>query len=280
MSKEELIQDINKHAPWYQCIDFPEYGITTTDNEQNIFKDNAYDSYLDGYSLEEATKLRPMPKWNNIKKFINMDDFKDQEILEIGSNCGFFSFEFNKLGAKNVTGLELKGSGCDHHYKCSLMALKYLKYTNVNFVGCDFMLYDRYKYQSSPGLLSCDNYSIHLPSNQFDTIFSSTVIDHSFFPIIYIYKTLKMARKVVYLDLVVCDEMFKDEYHKTIRLGVSEDPIKYPHHGYSFSLDSIIFILQRLGIKREDITYNKYGNGDHVLLRIDTTNLNRFLIGA
>ena len=81
MTREELQSEIARHAPWYQSIDFPEQGISTTDDPANAMIDAAWDNKTDEISLEEAARLRPKPKWRFIQQFL--PPLAGLEVLEI-----------------------------------------------------------------------------------------------------------------------------------------------------------------------------------------------------
>ena len=270
------IQDIiKKVGPWYQCIYLPKYDLYTTDNN-NAFNDNAYDNCIDNITLEEATIKRPIPKWNKIKNIITPEIIKGKTILEVGSNCGFFSFEFAKYGASHITGIDV----ADHHLKCANWCNKELGFEDIiQFLKCDFMLFDKNNFSQPKGLLSIDDVYLNLPKNQYDIVFSSTVLDHTFFPLLFIYKCLKIAKEIVFLDIPIINNSFNIDKNKfIITLGMSNDFEKYPHHAYNFSKECMIKIIERFGIPKEDIDTYPYGN--NCLFIIKTKNMKKELVGA
>ena len=65
MTRDEVIAGIERLKPWYQRIEFPEFGIAAGIS-QNGSPSPATDNRFDGLSQEEASRLRPIPKWKRI----------------------------------------------------------------------------------------------------------------------------------------------------------------------------------------------------------------------
>ena len=104
-NNKDIYELLNNNSPWYQRIELPKYQLTTTSNNNWAVFDQASDNTLGGrLTPREAAILRPQPKWMFIRK--RLPEIEGKTILEVGANCGFFSFEFAKLGAIKVTGLE------------------------------------------------------------------------------------------------------------------------------------------------------------------------------
>ncbi len=174
-TKDQLIQQIRERSPWYQRIEFPKFGITTTDDVNNILADNAWDNKIGNLTIAEATRLRPIPKWDAIKIFL--PDFKEKSVLEIGSNCGFFSFKFSDLGAKQVLGIDIATHWLSNANWCK----EVLNKQNVSFLNVDFMAFNGSTFGNKAGLLRDEIDQISIPNNRFDIVFMSTVLDHMFF---------------------------------------------------------------------------------------------------
>ncbi len=67
---EEVVNGIEAHKPWYQRIEFPEYNLTTTDRDEWTFMDRAGDNMYGEMTSEDASRMRPTPKWVRIKEFV------------------------------------------------------------------------------------------------------------------------------------------------------------------------------------------------------------------
>ncbi|MBT8518756.1 methyltransferase domain-containing protein [Polynucleobacter paneuropaeus] len=265
----EIYKEIEARAPWYQSIDFPEYGISTTDNPQHAMLDAAWDNKTEGLSLEEAARLRPKPKYEEFKAFL--PDVNGLEVLEIGSNCGFFSFEFAKMGAKSIVGLDV----ADKWLSNARWAKEVLGFDNVNFYNCDFMRFESVE-KIDLGLLSHVDKEIPLPNGVFDLVFMSTVLDHLFFPLLSIYKMCRISREWVVIDVpILRQESMQNEAKAS--LGIAADG---SHHGFTFSTDFIRNYLVRIGIPNGDITIHKYRDDSSACIKINVKNMNKHLYGA
>ena len=265
----ELYKEIEARAPWYQSIDFPEYGISTTDNPKHAMLDAAWDNKTEGLSLEEAARLRPKPKYEEFKAFL--PDVNGLEVLEIGSNCGFFSFELAKMGAKSVVGLDV----ADKWLNNARWVKEVLGFDNVDFYNCDFMRFESVEKIES-GLLSHSDREIPLPNRVFDLVFMSTVLDHLFFPLFSIYKMCRIARSWVLIDVPILD----NESQKSLsmaRLGIAIDG---SHHGFTFSIDFLRNYLLRIGIPEDDILIKTYRAGASAIFIINVKNMKPMLEGA
>ena len=264
---EQLRQEIARRSPWYQSIDFPAHGISTTDNPQNAMLDAAWDNKTDEITLEEAARLRPKPKWRSIAEF--MPSVQNLEVLEIGSNCGFFSLEFARLGAKSVIGLDVAPKWLEN----AEWARTVLGYGNVRFFNCDFMRYDG-SVRPAPGLLSNRDQQVPLPDRRFDLVFMSTVLDHLFFPLFSIYKMCRISRRWVVIDVPVASAR-PDE--SVAKLAVAADN---SHHGFTFTPAFLASYIARLGIPAADIRMHTYNQGHNISYIIDVRRFAHGLQGA
>jgi SAM-dependent methyltransferase len=263
LSTEQLRAEITRRAPWYQCIHFPEHGISTTDEKSNAMLDAAWDNKTDDITLEEAACLRPLPKWKLIREFL--PPIRDLDVLEIGSNCGFFSFEFIREGARFVTGLDVAPKWLDNaRWAQNVLGLN----DRVKFVNCDFMRYPN----ARAGLLDHTDDHISLPNNLHDFVFMSTVLDHLFFPLVSIYKMCKISRKYVIIDIPVNPA---DSSVATLRVADDNS-----HHGFTFTPEFIRTYLLRLGLRSENIQCNIYNNNRNMCFVIKTEGMSQSLVGA
>ncbi len=268
LSKEELKSEIVSRAPWYQCITFPEYGLTTTDDPANAMLDAAWDNKIGEITLEEAARLRPVPKWNCIESLI--PDVNDLDILEIGCNCGFFSFEFASQGAKSVLGLDVAPKWLENaEWVRSVFGL-----SNVSFQNCDFMRYAG-PGRAASGLLSNQDGGIPLPNGLFDMVFTSTVLDHLFFPLFSIYKMLRISRHWVVIDVPAAQATVGDE--SVARLEIARDN---SHHGFTFTSTFLTRYMARLGVPADAIQVHPYNESRNLCYVIDVSGMKGHLVGG
>lgn len=258
MNKQDLVKEIKNRGPWFQRIEFPDYGITTTDDPDNAIFDGAPDNAVDGLSKEEACILRPTPKWRYIKEFL--PDVSGMEVLEIGCNCGFFCFKFAELGAKKVVGVDIKKKWLEN----ALWINSILGYKQVSFFNLDFFLLNNHLNDNLKTQNIRDN-EIPLPKDKFDLIFSSTVINHMFFPFIALYKMLIMSRHYVVIDLKVRSANEKPDMTLYVRPAGKI-------HSFQFSEKLLVKMINHMGIDSDDIKIHRYNNNESITLVIKTTN--------
>lgn len=269
MNREQLKAEIASRRPWYQRIEFPEFGITTTDNQLDAMIDAAWDNVIGGITLQQAAILRPIPKWQEIEA--RLPAIEGLEVLEVGSNCGFFSFKFAEAKARSVLGLDV----ADHWLNNAQWAASVLGHANVRFENCDFMLFDPDCPAAQQGLLSDVSVNIPLPNDRFDLVFMSTVLDHLFFPLFAIYKMIRIARKWVVIDVPVCNQPPSDK--PFLHLSTSPD---LAHHGFTATQPFMETYIQRLGIRKADLYSNLYNDGNSIMYVIDTSTRKPGLVGA
>jgi len=269
MNFEQLRAEIARRRPWYQRIEFPEFDITTTDDRADAMIDAAWDNVIGGITLEQAAFLRPIPKWQEIAP--RLPAIEGLDVLEIGSNCGFFSFKFAEAKARSVLGLDV----ADHWLNNARWAVSVLGHANVRFENCDFMLFDPDHPAAQPGLLSNLSTNVPLPNDRFDLVFSSTVLDHLFFPLFAIYKMIRIARKWVVIDVPVCNQAPSDKAF--LHLSTSRDLV---HHGFTATQPFIEAYIQRMGIPEADLHSRLYNEGNSIVYVINTNAKKPGLVGA
>ena len=268
-TKEQLEREIEARAPWYQCIEFPDYGISTTDNPKNAFDDFAWDNKIGDISIEEATRLRPKPKYEQIVD--KLPDMKGMDVLEIGCNCGFFSFKFAKAGARSVTGLDVAPRWLANAEWCrDVLALG-----KVQFYNCDFMLFEGREPEDNGGLLGNRNQGIPLPNNLYDIVFTSTVLDHLFFPLFAIYKMIRISRKWVIIDVPQIEDNYRED--SLMKLSYPDD---LSHHGFNASKTFFSGFIKRLGISENSIKTFEYNNFKNITYIVNVENFRDQLVGA
>jgi predicted RNA methylase len=268
IGREKLRTEIAARAPWYQRIEFPGLDLATTDEAEWRLRDGAPDNQVDGVGGEEAERTRPFPKWRHIEKVL--PEVQGLEVLEVGSNCGFFSFEFARRGASRVVGLDVAPKWIENAEFCA----RVLGLEQVSFRCCDFMTYSGEANDAGGGLLGSGDAQIVLPNDRFDLAFMSTVLDHTFFPFLAIYKMLRIARGWIVIDSPILEAkpdqaLLRQSY-----------PPDLSHHANVFTSHLLVMTLVRFGIPREDIQTNVYNAGRSMTLVAATGNMADRLRGA
>jgi 2-polyprenyl-3-methyl-5-hydroxy-6-metoxy-1,4-benzoquinol methylase len=104
--KSPIATEAHKFA-WYQRMKLPNTRAYTTSDRTLHGKDDPGWLNRAGNTLtpNEGSLLRPMPKWQYLQNIL--PDLSGKSVMEIGSNNGFFCFQFAERGARKVTGVDL-----------------------------------------------------------------------------------------------------------------------------------------------------------------------------
>jgi len=153
-------------------------------------------------------------------------------VLEIGSNCGFFSFEFARMGAKQVVGVE----AVSEYARQANLIKHLLSVDTVRFINRDFLFEEG------------------LPES--DILFSSTVLGHMIFPFLGLYKMLKCAKEFVVLDIDVLS-VSNPSFDAVCTLQVSN---RDRYHFFNFSNAIISDFLRRCGVSDNRVSRYFYSN--------------------
>ena len=233
----DLYDRLAELSPWYQRIQLTD-EVTTTDIPEMAYLDGASDNTLCGYlTRREASLLRPLPKWHFIERA--MPNLEGLSVLDVGSNSGFFPFEFAKMGAARVLGVEALPQYVSQAEFCRDL----LDMDTVSFI-CDDFLFAPFE------------------EGSFDLVFSSSVIMHMLFPFFAIYKMLTIAKRTVVLDF----EVYRPRLHLPfdfISVGFKENA----YHSFRFSSEVLPKIFRRMGLADECIQAFDYAN--RVMFMID-----------
>lgn len=179
--------------------------------------------------------------------------------------------KFSELGAESVLGIDVS----DTWLEKARFAASVLEVEDVEFQNVDFLNFDGSRAEPV-GLISDAGENIPLPKNQFDVIFMSTVIDHLFFPLLSIYKMIKLARQHVVIDCP-CTHFDVIYGRGAMTLSVAEDG---SHHGFVATPKFWQEYISRLGIPEQDLTMNFYNEDQSVCMVIDVTRAADRLRGA
>jgi len=190
MNKEDVIQGIERHAPWYQRIEFPEHEIATTDRKEWVFNDRAGDNMYGEMTSEDASKMRPHPKWERISEFVK-PYIAGQNVLEVGCAHGFYSLAFADIGAKSCLGIDQSD-----WLRNAVFARDVLGKSNVDFKHLD--IFDAV-HPNAPNVNDREGVEARrLPS--VDTVFCSSALTHFLYPMAGLHKMAAIADKYFILD--------------------------------------------------------------------------------
>jgi SAM-dependent methyltransferase len=243
-----LIEEISKRAPWYQRIAFPEYGVTTTDDPAGVVNDGAYDNLFPGMDPADAPRLRPVPKYERLRPYL--PKVAGKSVLDVGSSCGFFAFEFCRLEASRVTGLEIS----DRNVEKARFCAEVLGLRQVRFVAGDVGRYSE----------------VH------DIVWGASLLEHFFFPFYYLARMLCLAQEQFVLET---HQYVKDDEERIARLDL--DPrISTTAGSHAFHLSRRLFLdyLQMLGVPESCIEERIFYDDSFVrrlLLCVDTREFQR-----
>jgi SAM-dependent methyltransferase len=171
-NREWLAGEIKKRAPWYQRIEFPEYGLSTTDDPACLVNDPAWDNLFPGMEPSDAPRLRPSPKFHRLRHLL--PDLSGKTVLDVGCSCGYFALEFARRGAVAVTGIDVDATNVARAQFCAST----LKLGNVEFATADVGEYT----------------TVH------DIVWGASLHEHFFFPFYYFARMLCLSRELFLLE--------------------------------------------------------------------------------
>jgi len=87
MTRTEIIDQVQRLAPWFHCIDLGD-GLVTKSRS----------------AIGEPVD-HPRPTWESVKACVPAD-LTGQTVLDVGCNAGFYSIEMKRRGATRVLGLD------------------------------------------------------------------------------------------------------------------------------------------------------------------------------
>lgn len=246
--RDWLISEVRKRAPWYQRIEFPQYGVTTTDDPGWGLQDAAWDNAFPGVDVKRAAQFRPVPKFERFQAYL--PEVRDKTVLEVGTSCGFFVFEFCRRGAKFATGLELDERNVERAQFCA----RVLGIRNAHFIAGDLGDYDQ----------------------AHDIVWGSSLHEHFVFPFYYLARLLCLSKEKLVLET---HHYVADDSQRIARLDLNPAAPELPgSHGFHFSRPMFRDYLGMLGIgeaaQREDCFYED-GTVRRLLLSVDTREFQR-----
>jgi SAM-dependent methyltransferase len=246
--KSDFAQKLRSFNSWFQRIDFPDFNITSTSDHSLVRCGADRINSLGGrLSLEEAAVLRPLPKWFYLKPIL--PDLNDKTILEVGSNNGFFSFQFAQIGAKSVTGVEV----VKRNYDAACWAAEILGIDNVQFLNSDIML------------------DLTIPGH--DIVFMSAVHIHFVTFFFGLLRSVNLSKELVILD---AGGPYEGQYGLRLHIDKDDKSKRITHHTWSATSKMMIDFLYLIGVESSRITRYIAPWGNHVVYFIDTRNVEYF----
>lgn len=228
---------------WWQRLAIPGTDTHTTSDHSRLAISNPgwLNTLGDALTPEEGFVLRPMPKWSYLGPIF--PEIAGKSLLEIGSNNGYFCFEFLDRGARHVTGLEV--------HKPFVDAAQWMKAArgidNAHFVHTDALL------------------NLNVPRH--DIVFMSEVHAHFVDPLFGILRAVNLASETLVIDgAAVLDEELK------IDIGAGVDPAtgKLTYHSWIMSDGLMLSYLTLCGVPPEKVKRYIAPWPSHVVYVIDT----------
>lgn len=87
MNREELLQSVERLAPWFHRIELPHDVVTKAQ------------------SVSGEPDDHPLGTWTRVKKSLP-EDLTGKTVLDVGCNAGFYAFEAKRRGAARVLGVD------------------------------------------------------------------------------------------------------------------------------------------------------------------------------
>ena len=247
--KSDFAQKLRSFRSWFQRIDFPGFGIASTSDHSLVECGADGVNSLGGLlNSEEAAVLRPLPKWFYLKPLL--PDLNDRTVLEVGSNNGFFSFQFAHMGAKSVTGIEV----VKRSYDAACWAAGILDNDNVQFLNSDIML------------------DLTIPRH--DIVFMSAVHNHFVTFFFGLLRSINLSKELVILDAGAGP--YEGEHGMRLSIEKDDKTKRIKYHTWNATSEMMIDFLYLIGVEPSRITCFIAPWGNHVVYFIDTRNVGYF----
>ncbi len=228
---------------WWQRLAIPGTDcFTTSDHGRLEISDPGFLNTL-GNNLkpQEGFVLRPMPKWAYLKPIF--PDLAGKTILEIGCNNGFFCFEFEQLGAAQVTGADV--------YEGFIEPARWMAAArgtqNIEFLLTDALL------------------DFRLPVH--DVVFMSEVYGHFVDPLFGILRAINLAKETLIIDNAA---LTSSNYEISLRTGLHAATGKIKYHAWILSDGLMLAYLLLCGVPPEKVTRYVAPWQNHIVYVIDT----------
>ena len=157
---------------------------------------------------------------NTVEKLLG-DEIAQTTVLDMGSNCGFFSFDIASRGVRSVTGVELR----EDNLARAQYLKNYYQINNVNFIQADILSYK--------------------PTQTFDVVYNLGVLYHVVDPIGLLQHSYNLCKQFAVVDTVCRKEpvsaFFAVYDKKTHRLGAGSQTVEF-HPTYRALIDAMHFV--------------------------------------
>ncbi|MFN0104145.1 MAG: class I SAM-dependent methyltransferase [Bryobacteraceae bacterium] len=241
-----VVDGLNAFAGmWFQRTDFPEHKISSVfDRRWPIFDEGGVNTLGSRLTSEEASLLRPWPKWMYLRPL--MPVLQGKTILEVGSANGFFPFRFAEMGASHAMGLEVRRQ----RYESSVFAHGVLGYKNVELRRTDFLV------------------DFTIPAH--DVVFASEVVNHMLCPLWGLARLASLAKEWLIFDTGVFDTRV---HSMELSTGWAKGAQLPGFLSFQVTDGLICSYLNVLGIRYCDIEKYVEHNAGHILYRINTRHM-------
>ncbi len=241
--KSPFAEKLRGWGRWYQRIEFPQHGLSSTSDHTAIYSgEGSYNRLNQRLSSAEACILRPWPKWCYLRRLL--PPVAGKTVLEVGSANGFFSFRFAELGARQVTGIEAVKILCEQaRWAAGVLGAK-----NVSFQNTDFLL--------------------DLTIQPHDVVFLSEVHNHFLFPFFGLLRLINLARETVVLETIGESTA---EHGLTLNSGWRNETGALLYHSFHLTDGLLMDFLSLVGVPAECVVrYKAPDDPSHVVYVIDT----------
>jgi SAM-dependent methyltransferase len=162
---------------WFQRVDIPGTKLTTTSDHSQVMINtgNPLQTLSGTLTDQQGSILRPRAKWCYLEPML--PDLTGKTVLDAGCNCGFFSFEFARLGATRVTGCDLVTGSL----------------TQAGHIAREKQCLDRVKFVH-------DDFTRSSELKSHDVVFMSEVFTHSPSPVNTLYAAALLADETLIID--------------------------------------------------------------------------------
>lgn len=234
---------------WYQRIAIPETpACTTSDPANQDVSDPGWLNRLgNALSAKEGAVLRPMPKWAYIERVL--PDIRGKSVMDVGCNCGFFSFSFLDKGASSVTGIE----PVSRYIEAARWLAAVRGDRNVRFVQSDVML--------------------DLTLERHDVVFMSEVYTHFIDPLLGLLRAVNLARETLIIDGPV---VAHQSARMHLNVAIDEVSGRPTYLAWTMSDGLMLSYLALCGVAPEKVVRYISPLRNHILYVIDTRGVDEY----
>lgn len=188
-----------------------------------------------------------MPKWAYIERVL--PDVRGKSVMDIGCNCGFFSFAFLDKGAESMTGIE----PVSHYVEAARWLASVRGNRNVQFIQSDVML--------------------DLALKRHDVVFMSEVYTHFIDPLLGILRAINLARETLIIDGPV---LTRAQSRMHLNVVVDRKTQRPAYLAWTMSDSLLLSYLALCGVAPEKIVRYVSPMRNHMLYVIDTREVEQY----